>query len=589
MKQLKQYKIIIENRNYSSWHFVEPCTNIKINIETECPELLNLNPIDYKLFSRDIFTYSDLNNTNGKLNIEIVNHYLKPSFIIAGVLQLENNKTFGRTANKKRLLYKCIPDDKHLPSFLIPYDIKMSFSKVLKNKYVVFKYDNWNDKHPHGMLHETIGDVDIIEAFYEYQLYCKSLHISLTDFTNKTREILNKKTCDEYVEQILKNPNFNIEDRREQYIFTIDPLNSTDFDDGFSIVKMQDGLIKVSVYISNVYFWLETLGLWNSFSRRVSTIYLPDRRRPMLPTILSDTLCSLQQGQLRFALVMDILLDQNGQLINDDAAIQYKNVLIKVSKNYVYEDPIMIAKDEHFKSLFDISQKMDENINDTHDLVAHWMIFMNLHTGNFMMNEKVGIFRSANYTNPNKHSVITSVIDDDTIRVIKSWNNVSGQYILFDETANLGHNIMNIKSYTQITSPIRRLVDLLNLMILSQKLSLVSGLSNDAHLFLKNWLGELDYLNASMRSIRKIQTDCDVLNRCFTNPDIMLNTYHGIVFDKIMKTDGNYSYMVYLKDIKLLSRFSCHNNFDDLTKLLFKIYLFEDEDKTKKKIRLQLI
>ena len=138
MKQLKQYKIIIENRNYSSWHFVEPCTNIKINIEIECPELVNLNPVDYKLFSRDIFTYSDLNNTNGKLNIEIVNHYLKPSFIIAGVLQLENNKTFGRTANKKRLLYKCIPDDKHLPSFLIPYDIKMSFSKVLKNKYVVF-------------------------------------------------------------------------------------------------------------------------------------------------------------------------------------------------------------------------------------------------------------------------------------------------------------------------------------------------------------------------------------------------------------------------------------------------------------------
>ena len=590
MKQLKQYKIIIENRNYSSWHFVDPYTNIKINIEIECPELVNLNPVDYKLFSRDIFTYSDSNNTNGKLNIEIVNHYLKPSFIIAGVLQLENNKTFGRTANKKRLLYKCIPDDKHLPSFLIPYDIKMSFSKVLKNKYVVFKYDNWNDKHPHGMLHETIGDVDIIEAFYEYQLYCKSLHISLTDFTNKTREILNKKTCDEYVEQILKNPNFNIEDNREQYIFTIDPLNSTDFDDGFSIVKMNNGLIKVSVYISNVYFWLETLGLWNSFSRRVSTIYLPDRRRPMLPTILSDTLCSLQKGQLRFALAMDILLDQNGELINDANSIQYKNVLIKVSKNYVYEDPIMLAKDEHFKSLFDISQKMDENIKDTHDLVAHWMIFMNLHSGNFMMNEKVGIFRSANYINPNKHSIIDdAAIDHDTVRVIKSWNNVSGQYILFDETANLGHDVMNIKSYTQITSPIRRLVDLLNLMILSQQFSLVSNLSNDAQLFLKNWLGELDYLNASMRSIRKIQTDCDVLNRCFTNPDIMMKTYDGIIFDKIMKNDGNYSYMVYLKDIKLLSRFSSHNNFDDLTKLVFKIYLFEDEDKTKKKIRLQLI
>jgi len=584
---MKQFKIIIENRNYSCWHFVDPYTNIKINIETECPELLQLNPIDYKLFSRDIFTYTY--NDNGKFNIELVNQYLKHNLIIAGVLQLENNKTFGRTSNKKRLLYKCIPDDKHLPSFLIPYDIKMSFSKVLKNKYVVFKYDNWNDKHPHGILHETIGDVDIIEAFYEYQLYCKSLHISLTDFTNKTRDILNKKTCDEYVEQILKNQNFNIEDRREQYIFTIDPQNSTDFDDGFSINKLNNGLIKVSVYISNVYFWLETLGLWNSFSRRVSTIYLPDRRRPMLPTILSDTLCSLQKGQLRFALAMDILLNENGELIDDETAIQYKNVLIKVSKNYVYEDPIMLAKDEQFKSLFDISQKMDETIDDTHDLVAHWMIFMNLHTGNFMMNAKIGIFRSANYINTNKNSIISQEVDDDTMRIIKSWNNVSGQYILFDENVNLGHDVMNIKSYTQVTSPIRRLVDLLNLMMLSQNLSLVSNLSNDAQLFLKNWLGEMDYLNASMRSIRKIQTDCDVLNRCFTNPDIMMNTYDGIIFDKIMKNDGNYSYMVYLKEIKLLSRFSSHNNFDDLTKHVFKIYLFEDEDKTKKKIRLQLI
>jgi len=583
---MKQIKIIIENRNYTSWHFVDPYTNIKINIETENPVLLQLNPIDSKLFSRDIFTYHC--DENGKIKIEIINQYLKPSLVIAGVLQLENNKTFGRTTNKKRLLYKCIPDDKHLPSFLIPYDIKLNFSKVLKNKYVVFKYDNWNDKHPHGILHETIGDVDLLEAFYEYQLYCKSLHISLTDFTNKTREILNKKTGDEYVEQILKNTNFQIEDRREQYIFTIDPLHSSDFDDGFSISHLNNGLVKVSVYISNVYFWLETLGLWNSFSRRVSTIYLPDRRRPMLPTILSDTLCSLQKGQLRFALAMDIIVDENGYLLEHDA-ITYKNVLINVSKNYIYEDHIMLEKDTFYKELFDISQKMDENINDSHDLVSHWMIFMNLHTGKLMMNNKIGVFRCANFINPNKNSILKEEIDDETMRIVTSWNNVTGQYVLFDENSDLGHNVMNIKSYTQITSPIRRLVDLLNLMILSDKLSLIINLSNDAQLFLNNWLGELEYLNASMRSIRKIQTDCDVLNRCFTNPDIMYNEYSGVIFDKIMKNDGNYSYMVYLKDIKLLSRFSSHNNFDDYSNHNFKIYLFEDEDKTKKKIRLQLI
>ena len=29
--------------------------------------------------------------------------------------------------NKKRLLYKCVPDDIHLPAFLVPYDVKIGF------------------------------------------------------------------------------------------------------------------------------------------------------------------------------------------------------------------------------------------------------------------------------------------------------------------------------------------------------------------------------------------------------------------------------------------------------------------------------
>ena len=30
-------------------------------------------------------------------------------------------------------------------------------------------------KHPHGELLQVIGDVDRLEHFYEYQLYCKNL------------------------------------------------------------------------------------------------------------------------------------------------------------------------------------------------------------------------------------------------------------------------------------------------------------------------------------------------------------------------------------------------------------------------------
>ena len=82
---------------------------------------------------------------------------------------------------------------------------------------------------------------------------------------------------------------------------------------------------RVSIYIANVFLWLETLDLWKTFSHRVATIYLPDRKRPMLPTVLSDTLCSLQENQNRFALAMDIYIDMEGNFLEDIEAVKCIN------------------------------------------------------------------------------------------------------------------------------------------------------------------------------------------------------------------------------------------------------------------------
>jgi len=574
---MKAYRILIHDRNYTSWEFCYADTNLPVT-DNEVSALSTINPLSMKLFSRDIFTFDE------KGVFIMVQPYTQLRESIAGVLLLENNKTFGRTANKKRLLYKCIPDDKRIPAFLIPYDIKLGFTKVNKNKFVTFKYTNWDDKHPHGILLETIGDVDNLNSFYEYQLYCRSLHISMTEFNNKTREKFKVKTTAEYFEQIFKNPDFQIEDRRDEYVFTVDPQNSCDYDDGYSIRLLEDGTWRVSIYIANVFFWLETLGLWNSFSKRVSTIYLPDRRRPMLPSILSDTLCSLQCNEDRFALVMDIIIDNEGNILNGND-IKYKNVRLRVNKNYVYEDPVMIAKDTNYINLLELTKKMDNTVETSHDVVAFWMVLMNTYTGSIMIEEKFGIFRTATYL---KKPDSVYGLDAETTRVVQNWNNTTGQYILYNKDVLLEHELLNLKSYIHITSPIRRLVDLLNQMMLFEKFGLVKAFSKESSEFLNKWLNEMEYLNASMRSIRKIQTDCALVDKCFNNPEIVEKVYHGTVFDKIVKSDTTINYMVYLPELKLLSRISSsHIHMDNFTKGEFKIFLFEDEDKTKKKIRIQ--
>jgi len=583
--KMKKYQILINDRNYSSWVITDSETNKEVDFSD--PFFINVNPVEIKMFSRDIFTIDE--NTDNK-EIHMVYSPIKNTGEIAGVLLLENNKTFGRTENKKRLLYKCIPDDAHLPAFLVPYDIQMGFSKVNKNKFVIFKFDHWKDKHPHGQLVQTLGNIDNLEVFYEYQLFCRSLHISITKFISKTRECIENRPNEEHISHIFNNPNYNIEDRRNTHsIFTIDPYGSMDFDDGFSITSyVHEGkqCWKVSVYIANVYFWLETFGLWKSFSKRVATVYLPDRRRPMLPTILSETLCSLQKHQDRFAFAMDVVVDSDGKLLED--TVVFSNVLIHVYHNYVYEDKKMINNDIHYQQLFSISNKINTSIVNSHDLVSHWMVIMNKLSGNYMSKHKFGIFRSSTYLNNNCPEKIDKQLKEDTVRMIHMWNNVSGQYVVYNPNVYYSHELMNLKSYIHITSPIRRLVDLLNQMMMLVNLGLIRNISVDGQEFIDNWLYKIDDINTSMRSIRKIQTDCDLVHRCFTDPTIMNKEHVGVVFDKIAKNDV-FSYMVYLEDIKLLSRITTRDDIANYSSVQFKLYLFEDENKIKKKIRLHIV
>jgi hypothetical protein len=158
---MELYKIYVNDRNYSAWEVFETNTFQKIDID--------INPNTSKLFTNDVFSYE-------KNNVTIVHSTVRSGSPMPGVLIINGNKTYGRSKNGK-LLYKCVPDDKRLPPFLVPYEIKnVGFSKVFVNLYVTFEFSDWDDKHPTGRLVSSIGPVDVLDNFYEYQLYCKSLN-----------------------------------------------------------------------------------------------------------------------------------------------------------------------------------------------------------------------------------------------------------------------------------------------------------------------------------------------------------------------------------------------------------------------------
>jgi len=130
--------------------------------------------------------------------------------LIPGVLLLNGNRTYGKNETGKRALYKCIPDNRNLPHFLIPYELKLGFSKDIKNKYIVFAYEHCNDKHPRGIITHTIGDVNIVSAYYEYRLYCRSVHDSICEFTNRVRELTKDRELIYATAVLIRNSKLNL-------------------------------------------------------------------------------------------------------------------------------------------------------------------------------------------------------------------------------------------------------------------------------------------------------------------------------------------------------------------------------------------
>jgi exoribonuclease R len=573
------YKILVSDRNYEKWEIFDTTKFDKVDV--------NIQPFENKLFSNDIFKLDDQNN------ISIIHSSIRNVVSIPGVLILNGNKTYGRenktNSKQGKLLYKCIPDDVRIPEFLVPYELKnIGFSKVFQNMYVTFNFSEWTDKHPMGKLDNVIGPVDILENFYEYQLYCKSLHASIQKFQKDAKKTIQNKSYEEIIENI-KDTYPNIQDRTDKTkwnIITIDPLNSQDFDDGFSVIDLDDDRKQLSIYISNVTIWLDVLNLWSSFSRRISTIYLPDKKRPMLPTILSDCLCSLQQNVKRIAFVMDIIVDNE-----DICEIHYNNAIINVNKNYVYEDPKLLG-DKTYHHILNITQIISKNtkykymnhIKNSHDIVCYLMILMNYHCAKTLLETKTGIFRT---TIVNKNIVVPDNLPDDVNKFIKIWNSASGQYMNGNEIENTRHEMLNIDAYIHITSPIRRLVDLLNMIKIQKRTSI--ELTEKAEIFYEKWLNELDYINTTMRTIRKVQCECSLLDLCHNQPEIMDKEYQGYLFDKINRNDGLFQYIIYLPELKLTSKITLREHYDHFQMEYFKLYLFHNEDKFKKKIRLHLV
>ncbi len=245
---------------------------------------------------------------------------------IVKILKHEKDTVVGLFQKSKNFAF-VVPDDKRLGTDI--FISKKNFGKARNNHKVLVKILKYPErgKNAEGKVIEVIGNVneagvDMLSLIKEYNLPYK--------FPDPVVEEA-KKINSEISKEDIKNRL----DLRQEEIFTIDGEDAKDLDDAVYVKKLTSGNYELGVHIADVsYYVKENSKLDKEAILRGTSIYMMDRVIPMLPRELSNGICSLNQGEDRFAISVIMEINKDGKVVSSDI----KKSVINVTRRMNYKD-----------------------------------------------------------------------------------------------------------------------------------------------------------------------------------------------------------------------------------------------------------
>ena len=131
-------------------------------------------------------------------------------------------------------------------------------------------------------------------------------------------------------------------------IFTIDSAETKDIDDAISLRELKDGGYELGVHIADVsHYVLPDSPLDKEAFERATSIYYADKVIPMLPTQLSNGICSLNEGEDRLAFSCLMELDRQGNI----RRYNFVKSVIRSRVKGVYKEINALLQDDAEESL----------------------------------------------------------------------------------------------------------------------------------------------------------------------------------------------------------------------------------------------
>lgn len=306
-------------------------------------------------------------------------------------------------------------------------------------------------------------------------------------------------------------------------LLTIDGELTRDYDDALHLEKRGDNYL-VGIHIADVSRYVKPGSLlFEEARRRCTSLYFPDRQISMLPEQLSEGVCSLIEGKVRAATSIMVELSAAGEVL--DYSIKASAVKVKRRLSY-NEANLLLDSDEELQTLERLGKALHEkrikggalvmpfpdvNIeidkddkvavsladgnSGTRALIAEFMVLANTLAASYVADREVpGLFRGQDVP----HKRLFEGFNRDLYLNARQRRYLRPAKIT---TRANPHSCVGVMQYTTITSPIRRLLDLV-MQIQLMSMSRGQGAAFPEH-----------ELNGLLADISRIQSRANLVKR----------------------------------------------------------------------------
>ena len=277
-------------------------------------------------------------------------------------------------------------------------------------------------------------------------------------------------------------PQEGLEDLTHLEVVTIDGPLTRDFDDALSI-QINEETIELGIHIADVASIIKPgTALDRAAASKPSSLYLPRRQIPMIPPELSENILSLKQGTERQSISLLCRFTKAGELID----YRFTLALVRVRENLIYgEVNGSMDTEPHISEMFRLARalrqrreesgalnlslpevqvvvdeqgnistfQLDQN-TPSRMIVAEFMILYNWLAGRFCRdNEIPALYR----TQAEPSERLSQDGMDYLLYVFLQRRRI---YPLLLDTSPAPHSGLGVDAYAQVSSPIRRYLDL---------------------------------------------------------------------------------------------------------------------------------